>query len=132
MARCKTRRRKSKSMKLLLSREMNISRRKVFIGTQTLTPVTRTQMDEFLWYDMVDKLTWAKNVFECDSFAILLLGSAKRYFAEKYGFNPSIGMVWTRDHAICFYVTPLFEIVYIEPQNDYEIDFPCRKVFALI
>ena len=130
--------RRELTFKRFLSREMQLSRRKIYIGTKDPTPITPKQAEAFLVQDVVDKLQYLSGVFECDGFALALVGTAKVYFARKYKINPAFGVVWTdktateKAHALNFYVTLKYQIFYIEPQTDLQIFPSGRKVFVLI
>lgn len=131
-------RRRERSFKTRLSREMRLSRRKIYIGTKNPVPITHKQAGSFLVQDVIDKLQYRPQIFECDGFALALAGQAKIWFAEKYGIYPAFGIVWTNKtfdkeaHAFNFYVSPSFRITYIEPQTDLQIYPGGRKTFILI
>jgi len=132
----KSRRKKPRTMRTVLAREMHLSRRKVNVGTRLIKPITGSMMGEFLVADMTDKVPYIKNVYECDSFALTFVGNAKVWFAKRFGINPAIGIVWEdRDpepHAFVFYVIPTYKVRYIDPQLDRHIFPTGRKIFALI
>jgi hypothetical protein len=138
LKRNKRKKRLPKSMKTLISREMCVSRRKIFVGTQYLTPIKEKDFHEFLVADMTDKVKWEEGAWECDAFALNLLASAKMWFYNKYKKNAAAGMVWRagtggqKGHAINFIVTPELEIRYFEPQKDVEVFLVGRKLFVLI
>ena len=121
------RKKRPETLKNVLSRRMHLSRRKIFVGMQYITPVTSKQVGEFLVQDPVDKMLYKKGVFECSSFSLCLAANAKVGFRNKYGINPAIGIVWTEKHAFNFYMTPEYRIRYIEPQTDREI-WPTEKM----
>lgn len=125
-------------MKTLISREMRISRKNIYVGTQYLTPIKEKDFHEFLVVDTTDEEKWIEKVQECDHFALYLLSSAKKWFVKKYSKNAAVGMVWRagiaaqRGHALNFIVTPELKIRYFEPQEDKEV-FPVgRKLFVFI
>lgn len=120
------------SMKSLISREMYISRRKIFVGMRYLTPVAQKMLGEFLAEDTIDKMPYMKKVFECSSFSLALAANAKTWFYNQYGINPAIGIVWTANHAFNFCVMHDYKIRYIEPQTDRQIYPSGKKVFAQI
>ena len=132
----KSRRKKPKTMRTVLAREMHLSRRKVNVGTRLVKPITEKMMGEFLVADMTDKAPYIKNVYECDSFALTLVGNAKRWFAEHYNINPAVGIVWEdRDpepHAFVFYLIPTYKVRYTDPQLDRQIFPTGEKIFALV
>jgi hypothetical protein len=117
-------REKTPNFKKFLSREMHLSRRKIHIGTKEPVPITPKQAGIFLVQDVVEKLQYLQDVFECNGFALALAGAAKVYFAREYQINPAFGIVWTRKtatekaHAFNFYVTPRYQVICIEPQSD--------------
>jgi hypothetical protein len=134
----KRRKRKPKNMKTLISREMGISRRHIYVGTQRLEFVKEKDFHEFLVADMTDKEKWIENVQECDHFALYLLAAAKKWFIKKFGKNMAVGIVWRagtaslRGHAFNFIVNEELKIRYYEPQSDREI-FPVgQKLFVYI
>jgi hypothetical protein len=125
-------------MKTLLSREMRMSRRHIYVGTQYLTPVKEKDFHQFLVVDATDKLKWIENVQECNHFGLYLLAFAKKWFVIKYKKNAAVGLLWMiekgaqRGHALNFIITPELEVRYYEPQTDREV-FPVgRKLFVLI
>lgn len=125
-------------MKTLISQKMHMSRRKIYVGTQYLTPIKEKDFHEFLVADMTDKNTWIEDVQECDHFALYLLAAAKKWFVAKYRKNAAVGMVWGAGtasldgHAFNFIVTPELEIRFFEPQDDREIFPDERKLFVYI
>jgi hypothetical protein len=132
------RQRQPKSMKTLISNEMRMSRRHIYVGTQYLTPIKEKDFHNFLVADMTDKIKYEEGAWECDAFSLYLLSSAKRWFYNKYKKNAAVGMVWLagnggeRGHALNFIVIPKLKVRYFEAQNDREV-FPAgRKLFVLI
>ena len=130
------RKERPRTLRTVLSKEMHLSRRKIFVGTKAVKPITGNMMGEFLVHDMTDKAPYIEDVFECDSFALAVVGNAKVWFAKEYGINPAVGIVWERrepvPHAFVFYVIPTFNVRYIEPQTDKETLPSGRKMFALV
>lgn len=132
------RRKRPKSMKTLISREMHISRRNIYVGTQHLTPITEKDFHEFLAVDTTNKGVWIKGVQECDHFALYLLTAAKKWFVAKLKKNAAVGMVWRagtasqQEHAFNFVITEKLQIRYFEPQTDKEIFPTGRKLFVYI
>ena len=123
-------RKRPKTLRTVLSRTIHLSRRRIYVGMQYITPVTSKQVGEFLVQDMTDKIKYAKGVFECASFALGLAANAKRRFYAKDNINPAIGICWTKKHAFNFYITPEYKISYIEPQTD-RVMFPTEKIIFL-
>jgi hypothetical protein len=130
------RRRRPKNMKTLISREMRMSRRNIYVGTRRLEPVHEKDFHRFIVADMTDKEKWIKGVQECDAFSLHLLSNAKKWFVREYKVNAAVGMAWInkapRGHAINFYVTPEYKIRYVEPQNDKEIFMTTNAFFVYI
>lgn len=132
------RRKRPKNMKTLISREMHMSRRNIYVGTKHLTPIKENDFRQFLVADMTDKAKWEEGAWECDAFALNLLASGKRWFYKKYKKNAAVGLLWRdgiagqRGHALNFIVTPALKIRYYEPQSDAEVFPSGRKLFVLI
>jgi len=75
--------------------------------------LTKTQIEEFLKSDWTNFRNYRKEKFDCDDFAIVLLGR----FHEKFG-NCSVGFACSDTHAFNFFVDEKRKLWLIEPQTD--------------
>ena len=126
------------SLKTCISREMHLSRRKIFVGDKYLHPIPSKEMGEFLAIDTTDKVAWMKKVTECNTFALYLRANAKRWFTHYYGWNAAVGTLWVKkyknlpSHAFNFHIDPKYRFHYVEPQTDAKVYLDKRKVIMVI
>ena len=73
----------------------------------------KKQVEEFLKYDLTNYKQYKKESFDCDDFALVLLGKLKNHFK---GFAFGFGM--SDSHAFNVFIDNEKQLWIIEPQND--------------
>ena len=83
--------------------------RNIYIGDRRLDLLTEQEVTEFLRIDQEDK-----------------------GFSGLYKKNVAFGLLWTKRHALCFFVDNDLTVYYIEPQNDQYIALPSKPLFMIL
>ena len=75
--------------------------------------LTKEQVEDFLKSDWTNWRIYRKEIFDCDDFAIILLGK----FHEKFG-SCSVGFALSDIHAFNIFIDINKKVWIIEPQTD--------------
>jgi len=106
--------------------------RDIYIGDRRLDLLAEQEVTEFLRIDQEDKREYSYEIWDCDDFARALYCNAKSYFSGLLKKNAAFGFLWTKRHALCFFVDNDLDVYYIEPQNDQYIDLPSKPLFMIL
>ncbi len=68
----------------------------------------------FLAQDKTNRLDYVKEKFDCDDFALRLVGQ----FSIPEWSELAIGLMWTEKHALTCFITDDEKLLFIEPQSD--------------
>lgn len=112
----------------IINEKLNPSR--MVISDNSYGSYSVDDLKRFLKSDDVDKITYKKDSFDCDNFALVLAGREAEWFSQvKDNVGSTFGMVHgdirkketdteVRAHAINFLIDDKGELWLIEPQTD--------------
>lgn len=78
---------------------------RVYLPDTMMKTYRKEDIVKFLGADETDKIVYSLEDMDCDDFARILFGKG-------------LGLLWTDNHAINFFITPEKVLYYVEPQND--------------
>ena len=108
------------SLKRLLRKQTGCSFRNIFIRDRHVDPITDEEFDAFLKNDIFHKITWRKDIFDCDDISLMFLIHAKDWFRSREK-NAAIGWIWAYlpegKHAFIFYIRKKdLKCIFFKPQ----------------
>ena len=78
---------------------------RVYLPDSMMKTYRKDDIADYLNADETDKIVYVAEAMDCDDFARILFGKG-------------LGLLWTQNHAINFFVTPDKVLYYVEPQTD--------------
>jgi hypothetical protein len=110
------RKRRSKSLARIISKELRCSRRCIYVGDKHIDPVSDKDMGAFMVCGYIHNNKYRDEIWDCDDHSLQFMAAAKRYFAPK-GVNAAVGIIWTDTHAFNLSVNSNFKVRLWEPRT---------------
>ena len=130
-------RKREVSLRHLVSRNCQCSRRNVHIQDAHIDYVTDEQMDQFMLLDNSDRIPWKPDIPDCDDISRIFWNNAKIWFYKEYGINASVGWLWRvatpkqKAHAMNFYIR-LQDMEFIFLYQDERIPLKARTSLVIL